>query len=96
MWLILIALLAGVALGAWGNIPEQGVRNLDRIMTGTLFLMLAALGAQIGIDSDLLSKLSLLGGRAVVISSLAVTGSVILLWITVRYCKLAPRKGDSA
>jgi uncharacterized membrane protein YbjE (DUF340 family) len=94
MWLILAALLAGVFIGACGLLPAGGHKRLDRVMAVTLYVMLVALGAQIGGNQELLANLGLLGGRAVVISAFSIIGSIVALWLATRYCLLY--KGDDA
>jgi uncharacterized membrane protein YbjE (DUF340 family) len=96
MWIIIVALLAGCIWGASGFFPAAWVRWLELVMTITLFIMLAALGAQIGGNAELLENLSLLGWQAAVISILSIIGSVGLLWGVSRYFKLPAGKGDDA
>jgi len=94
MWLIVVALLAGLAVGARGILPEQCLNQLDRIMMVTLFVMLVALGAQIGGNAQLLTSLGVLGWRAVVISTYSIVGSVVVLWMVAR-CIPVSGKGDN-
>lgn len=94
MWLIITALAAGVFIGACGFLPAGWHKRLDRVMTITLYIMLAALGAQIGGNQDLLANLGLLGWQAVVISAFSISGSVAALWLATRCCLLC--KGDDA
>lgn len=95
MWLIVVALLAGLAVGARGILPERCLNQLDRVMMMTLFVMLVALGAQIGGNTQLLTSLGLLGWRAVIISTCSVAGSVVALWLVAR-CFPVSGKGDDA
>lgn len=81
MWLIVVSLLAGVALGVTNIIPGTWLRHLDKGITITLFVMLLALGAQIGSNNELVANLPVLGWRAVVISALSIAGSVVALWL---------------
>lgn len=60
-------------------------------MNITLFIMLAALGAQIGANRELLVNLPSLGWRAAVISALSIAGSVVALRLTAKY--LEPSAG---
>lgn len=94
MWLIIAALAAGVLIGVSGFLPVGWHKRLDRTMTLTLYVMLAALGAQIGGNQDLLANLGLLGWQAVVISAFSIVGSVAALWLATRCCILC--KGDDA
>lgn len=84
MWIILVALGAGVLFGASGRLPERFLAHLDKLTAGTLFIMLAALGAQIGGNSELIANLPVLGWRALVITVMAVAGSVGAVWFVGR------------
>jgi len=81
MWLILLSLVAGIILGAANIIADSWFKHLDKGITITLFVMLVALGAQIGINAELLANLPLLGWRAAVIAVLSIGGSVGALWL---------------
>lgn len=94
MWLIIIALAAGVIIGACGLLPAGWHKKFDRVMTITLYIMLAALGAQIGGNQELLANLGLLGWQALVISVFSIAGSVAALWLATRRC--LQYKGDDA
>lgn len=92
MELIIIALVAGVALGSSNLLPAACLGQLDKIITGILFVMLAALGAQIGSNDELLNNLAGLGVKAVGIAILSVAGSVGLLWFTARCFSMNQRE----
>jgi hypothetical protein len=94
MWLIIVALAAGVAVGACRLLPAAWSALLGRVMTAALFLMLAALGAQIGANRELLANLPALGGRAVVISILSIAGSVAALALVGKRFRLADRLAE--
>jgi uncharacterized membrane protein YbjE (DUF340 family) len=81
MWLIVLSLLAGMALGVTNVVPGSWLRHLDKSITVTLFVMLLALGAQIGSNAELVANLPSLGGRALIISALSIAGSVLALWL---------------
>ncbi|HWQ60725.1 MAG TPA: LysO family transporter [Negativicutes bacterium] len=89
MWIIIVALAAGIAVGAARPLSAAWSARLGRAMTATLFLMLAALGAQIGADRELLANLPSLGWRAAVISALSIAGSVAALCFVVDRFRLA-------
>ncbi len=88
MGVIIVALAAGVALGACRLLPAGWLAVLGRLMTATLFVMLAALGAQIGADRELLANLGPLGWRAFVISALSVAGSIVALCLAAKNLRL--------
>lgn len=94
MWLIIVALGAGLAAGAGRLLPAAWSGRLDRMMTVTLFAMLVALGAQIGANGELLANLPALGWRAAVISILSIIGSIAALWLVVQHYRLADKQAD--
>ena len=96
MWLIVAALAAGVAAGAARLLPGAWIAGLGRVMAVTLFVMLAALGAQIGANRELLANLATLGWRAAVISAFSIAGSVAVLYIAVRRLGLVRERGGDA
>ncbi|MDD4601901.1 hypothetical protein SDC9_04005 [bioreactor metagenome] len=81
MLLIVVSLLAGVVLGAANVVPGSWLRHLDKSVTITLFIMLLALGAQIGSNGELVANLPALGGQALIISAFSIIGSVLVLWL---------------
>lgn len=91
MWTIIAALAAGCAIGACRLLPAAWTARLGRVMTVVLFVMLAALGAQIGANRELLAHLPALGWQAAVISILSVAGSVAVLLLVARHTGLAGR-----
>ncbi|MDT8902964.1 LysO family transporter [Anaeroselena agilis] len=97
MGVIIVALAAGIALGASRLLPAARLGSLGRLITATLFIMLVALGAQIGANRELLANIGPLGWRAFVISVLSVAGSVAALYIVARHIRLtagAPERRD--
>lgn len=92
MSLIVLSLLIGVALGVANLIPDGWLRYLDKSITITLFIMLLALGAQIGSNSQLVANLSVLGWRAAVISSFSIAGSILALWFVAKRTALGERE----
>lgn len=81
MWLILLSLVAGIIIGVINIFPASWFKHLDKSITVTLFVMLAALGAQIGSNAELVANLPVLGWRAAVIAVLSIAGSVGALWL---------------
>ena len=94
MWLIIASLAAGFAVGASRLLPAAWSARLGRAMTAALFVMLAALGAQIGANRELLANLPTLGWHAAVISALSIAGSVAALLLVVKRFRLADRLAE--
>ena len=93
MEIIIGSLLAGLATGWFVRVPSVLGSRLGHIATVTLFVMLAALGAQIGSDKDLLGKLGSLGLHALVLCLFSVAGSVGCLWLIVKKFHLSRHLG---
>jgi uncharacterized membrane protein YbjE (DUF340 family) len=85
MWLIILSLTAGCIVGASGMVPAACFRHLSKMITIVLICMLAALGAQIGNNAELLTNLPVLGWRALLIAVCSVAGSVTALWLLERW-----------
>jgi hypothetical protein len=94
MWLIILALAAGIAVGACRRLPPAWLAALPRLMTGTLFLLLFILGAQIGGNSQLMASLPLLGWRAAVISACTIGGSLAVLLLAARWYGLTAKEDE--
>ncbi len=94
MLLILVALAAGVIIGAGRLLPEALLARLPGLMTITLLLLLVVLGAQIGGNRELLAGLPALGWRATVIGMLTIAGSLAAILLVARWLDLADGDGE--
>ena len=84
MWVIGVTLVLGILLGILYKMSETKYARINKVTTVTLFIMLFALGAQIGSKDELLSNMALLGSRAFIIALFSIIGSIIALWLVVR------------
>ncbi len=81
---IMIAIVLGIAVG-WTDLLNYNIKKwLNHFSTVSLFIMLVCLGAKIGCDAELLSKLDLLGGKALIMAIFIIGGSVIMLWLVLQ------------
>ncbi len=94
MEIIIGSLVAGVVIGWFVRVPSALSSQLGRLASLSLFVMLFALGAQIGSDKTLLDKLGALGLEALVLCLFSIAGSVGFLWLAVRKFHLASLGGD--
>ncbi len=88
MFLVIAALLLGCAVGMFGLLPVKIAGSMERLVNLTLFGMLFALGAQIGLNDEVFANLRLLGWQAAVIAILGIVGSIAALWLTCRLLKM--------
>ena len=94
MEIIIGSLVVGVLIGWFVRVPSALSSRLGRLASLSLFVMLLALGAQIGSDKGLLDKLGALGLEALVLCLFSIAGSVGFLWLAVRKFHLADLGGD--
>lgn len=83
MWSILLALIAGGILGCSGLSKDFFEKHLDNIITLGLIILLFSMGIKIGINKEILSNLTNLSLKAIIISICAITGSVLTTKILV-------------
>lgn len=94
MMLILGSLAIGAVVGATMTMPRLIQDRLGLLLNTTLYLMLAALGAQVGANYELMNKLPEIGWRAFLLAALAVAGSLAALFAAVRIFRLSDPEGD--
>lgn len=86
MWSILLALVLGVALGRWLRPGDRLRCALSWVSLASLAFLLICLGASVGANQDLVSSLTTMGGRAVILALAAIAGSVLLAWLLQLTC----------
>ncbi len=82
MWLIVLPFAVGILIGA--RLPRRLIRAASAITTTGLGLLLFTMGARVGSDPRVVSRLGVLGGEAVVIAVLSIIFSVVLVRVFVR------------
>ncbi|GMB01168.1 LysO family transporter [Pelosinus sp. IPA-1] len=83
MEIVIISLLAGCLLGASNMITERWIGHLDKIVMIIVFILLIAVGIGIGSNQELITNLTILGWKALVIAALSTVGSIFALWFLV-------------
>lgn len=83
MEIVIISLLAGCLLGASNLVNERWIGHLDKIVMIIVFILLISVGIGIGSNQELITNLTLLGWKAMVIAALSTAGSVFALWFLV-------------
>jgi len=84
MIVILVVLTAGIILGFLMRNHERMIRTADRIMNGTIYLLLFLLGLSVGANETIISNIHTIGVRALVLTVGAIVGSVIVSYIVSR------------
>lgn len=82
---IFISIAIGIIFGCLDIFGYNTKKNLNRLSTVALLIMLWCLGAKIGCDAELLRNLGLLGFRAVTIAVGVILGSLSLLWVVTKF-----------
>ncbi|GAB6180273.1 lysine exporter LysO family protein [Desulfotomaculum defluvii] len=74
-WIILVAVMLGIALGHW-VIPEHYIQHMDKITTTALYLLLFAIGVDLGRQKEVWEKLWNMGWRVLLLPILVAVGSI--------------------
>ncbi|SHK28361.1 LysO family transporter [Desulforamulus aeronauticus] len=75
---VLIAVALGVLVGHF-NIMSVNPKKISKLTSLCLFIMLLAMGAQLGANDKLLGDLGRLGWQALVLAFASIVGSVLLV-----------------
>ncbi|MDD3243482.1 MAG: LysO family transporter [Eubacteriales bacterium] len=84
MSLLLAVLGAGWALGRWIKLPAKGQKALSLAQSICIWVLIFTMGVRLGADEKVLANFATLGWRALVITVLAVAGSVALAYVTAK------------
>lgn len=82
---ILLSLVGGVAIGYLFPPGEARSRIIQRLTMTGLFILLAAMGAQLGTNDKVLASLDRIGLQAFVLASFSVAGSVVAVYAAFRW-----------
>lgn len=76
---ILLSLVGGIAIGYLFPIGAAGSKYIQRVTMGGLFILLAAMGAQLGTNEKVLASLDRIGFQAILLAGLSVFGSILMV-----------------
>ena len=79
-WLPFISLGIGFVIGIQ-KLPQYFFGLVDKVMTATLVLLMLVIGFSIGIDPEIMAKLDRVGFNCAVLALLAITFSVIFVFL---------------
>ena len=78
MIIILILLAVGIFVGRLLRHKPINLKAIDQITTCSIYLLLFLIGISIGTNKEIVSNLSNLGLKALIITAFALAGSIIL------------------
>lgn len=85
MALILLSLFCGIVVGILFPPRAGGQKAVQRLTLAGLFILLAAMGAQLGANERVLANLHRMGLQAFLLAFLAVAGSVMAVHLAFRW-----------
>lgn len=88
MGIIFFTLLLGVAVGAFVKFNEKQVKVISHLQTLGVLVLLFVMGISVGVNPDIVSKLSEIGVSALVFAILTTLMSVVVVYfVTTIYMK---------
>lgn len=85
MLLLIGAVALGFLVARLGFLPQFIQKRMGQISTFALFLLLFSMGIAMGSNPEIIANLPKLGGKALVLSISAIIGSVLFVWLGVRF-----------
>lgn len=82
--LYLGVIILGIILGSQKKVRKRKLSWLSKLQTIILVLLIFALGVEIGADERVISSLGTIGVSALVITLMALAGSVAAVWLVRR------------
>lgn len=88
MGVIFFTLLLGVAVGALVKFSEKQVKLISQLQTLGVLVLLFVMGISVGVNPDIVNKLSEIGISALVFAVLTTLMSVVVVYfVTTMYMK---------
>lgn len=78
--IMILGMVTGFVLRKNGNLFHY----IDKIIMGTIFLLLFCLGLSVGLNDQVIHNFHLIGLNAFLLTTGAISGSVILSWVLYR------------
>src|SRR6056297_897448 len=91
--LILVFLIAGFIIGYFKPLPDIFYRFSGYITEIGLIILLGSMGARIGVDDKIISKLGVIGFKSFILALFSIIGSVLLLKLFSKFIKNNYQKG---
>lgn len=82
MILVLIIMIAGIITGIFIHNKPTLIRINDRLISIAIYGLLFLLGVSVGLNKTIIQHIGTLGFQALIITLGAVSGSVLVSWLT--------------
>lgn len=94
MEIIFFTLLLGVAVGAMIKFNEKQVKIISQLQTLGVLILLFVMGISVGVNPDIVNKLSEIGISALVFALLTTLMSVVVVYIVTTVYMRRERSND--
>ena len=84
MWIILLSLVLGIAIGIIGVLPSKFMGIHSRFQQAGVVLLLFSMGASIGADKQMLASLRQMGMKALVFASMTTIFSILVVYVVTK------------
>jgi uncharacterized membrane protein YbjE (DUF340 family) len=78
---VLAIMVIGIGLGIISRKAPMVIKTNEKLVSFAIYLLLFFLGISVGTNKQVISNLYTLGFQSLLITTAAVTGSVIVCWI---------------
>lgn len=78
---VLITMIAGIITGVLIHRKDHLVKINDQLITMAIYVLLFLLGISVGLNKIIVQNIGTLGFQALIITTGAITGSVLISWM---------------
>ncbi|HET6556523.1 MAG TPA: LysO family transporter [Prolixibacteraceae bacterium] len=78
---VLITMIAGIITGVLIHRKDHLIKINDRLITIAIYVLLFLLGISVGLNKTVVQHIGTLGFQALIITTGAVSGSVLISWL---------------
>jgi uncharacterized membrane protein YbjE (DUF340 family) len=94
MFTVLLFLFLGLLLGFLLRRRLWWLQTADKVAGWAVYWLIFLLGVSVGLNQEVLANLGRLGGQALILSSGALLGSLLLCYLAARFFfRFAPHEG---
>ncbi|OFI01412.1 hypothetical protein CLOACE_21370 [Clostridium acetireducens DSM 10703] len=84
MWVILISLTLGIAVGKLEIIPKKYLKHNSKVQYLGVVTLLFFMGVSIGINKSIINNLDIIGFKSLVFSILTTVFSILFVYISTK------------
>ena len=88
LWLIILFLLLGFLIGSFKIVSEHLFKVTGLLTRGGLFILLLTMGAKIGADQQIISRIDQIGFQSFMLALSVILGSIIPVKLFSNYCRI--------